>query len=554
MILSRYRSMAFPPSGRALGVLLAIYILAGLTGHDPWKSDDAITIGIVHDMLSEAHWLTPHLAGSPYPDAPLYYWIAALTAKLFSWLLPLHDAARLASAAFTLLALTFILLTARELHGRENAAAAPLILAGSIGFLFHAHEAQPMLAALTAHTAAYWGLALMLRRPTPGAAIFGLALAPGFLANGLAAMLPLLLAAACLPACASDRLRLAGRLLAATVFAMLLSGLWLLPLLFVAPDFFAAFWQSEWAQLGKPEKPLINALRYLNMLPWYAWPALPLAGWTLWIKRRNLRSTALTLPLLWFASVWLTLGIGLEARSTTALLLLPPLVLLAVPAIGTLRRGAANAFDWFGMVTFTLFAAIAWIGWCAMVFGWPPRLARQVVRLEPGFVGRFDALACAIALAATLAWLWLIARSPRSPMRAITHWMAGLSLFWLLIVTLWMPWIDYGKTYRPLSAALLAALPEQPGCIANANLPNSILASLDYFDGIRTTPASSPAGRQCTWLLVQVSTRSSDTPNPGAGWKKVWENARPSDRRDRFRLYRRDPLAKADSPLFPAPQ
>ena len=61
--------------------------------------------------------------------------------------------------------MAFILLAARELHGRDHAAAGPLILAGSIGFLFHAHEAQPMLAALTANTAAFWALTLMPRRP-----------------------------------------------------------------------------------------------------------------------------------------------------------------------------------------------------------------------------------------------------------------------------------------------------------------------------------------------------------------------------------------------------
>ena len=97
----------------------------------------------------------------PYPDAPLYYRTAASFVHLFSWLLPIHDAARLASGLFTLLALEFILLAARERHGRDHAAAAPLILAGSLGFLFHAHEAQPMLAALTAHTAAYWAVTLM---------------------------------------------------------------------------------------------------------------------------------------------------------------------------------------------------------------------------------------------------------------------------------------------------------------------------------------------------------------------------------------------------------
>jgi len=171
-------------SSLGLVLLCAAWVFLGLVGHDPWKTDDAISIGLAYDIVRGGDWLVLKLAGQPYADAPLYYWAAAITTHLFSWLLPAHDAARLSSGVFTLLALEFILLAARELHGRDHAAAAPLLLAGSIGFLFHAHEAQPMLAALTAHAAAYWALTLRLRRPRYAAVVFACALALGFLANG----------------------------------------------------------------------------------------------------------------------------------------------------------------------------------------------------------------------------------------------------------------------------------------------------------------------------------------------------------------------------------
>ncbi|MBN9424660.1 MAG: hypothetical protein J0I91_19640, partial [Candidatus Accumulibacter sp.] len=90
---SHSRGIALPPHGWGLVLLLVLYILPGLIGHDPWKVDDAVTIGVVHSMLRDGHWLMPHLAGQPYPDAPFYYWIAAASGQLFSWLLPLHDAA-----------------------------------------------------------------------------------------------------------------------------------------------------------------------------------------------------------------------------------------------------------------------------------------------------------------------------------------------------------------------------------------------------------------------------------------------------------------------------
>jgi 4-amino-4-deoxy-L-arabinose transferase-like glycosyltransferase len=42
-------------------------------------------------------WLSPDLAGRAFHEPPLYYWSAALTGKIFGWLLPLHEAMRLAS-------------------------------------------------------------------------------------------------------------------------------------------------------------------------------------------------------------------------------------------------------------------------------------------------------------------------------------------------------------------------------------------------------------------------------------------------------------------------
>lgn len=538
----RFKGITLPPSGWVLAVLLIAYIFTGLIGHDPWKHDDAISIGIVYDIVSNGNWLTPQLAGQVHPDAPFYYWTAAITAHLFSWLLPLHDAARLASGLYALLALEFILLAARELHGRQQAAAAPLILAGSIGFLFHAHEAQPMLAALSAHAAAYWALALLPRRPRYAAMIFSAALTLGFLANGLLPVLTLL------PLCvftlwqAADRKKSALLLLAALALALALCAGWLLPLQSSSPQYLADFFHGELATLSRPVQVPSNVVRYLNLLLWYAWPALPLAAWALWSKRRTLSATAQALPIATFVAVLLMLGLWVEVSSAATLLLLPPLVLLAVPGVVSLRRGAANAFDWFGMMTFTLFAAVVWIVWNAMVFGWPERLARQVVRLEPGFVGQFNLIGCAVSIVSTLIWFWLIVTSPRSPMRGIMHWMAGLTLFWLLIAALWMPWIDYGKTYRPLSASLAKALPARVNCIANINLPDAILASLDYFDAIRTVAQNSAPGKACDWLLVQ----GEPPPEAVAGWHETWAGRRPSDRResDKFHLYRRDSRPK----------
>ncbi|HWS14012.1 MAG TPA: glycosyltransferase, partial [Rhodocyclaceae bacterium] len=87
-----------PPPGPHLVVLGAIYLILGLLGRDPWKADDVTHFGIAYGMLEGRGWLVPGLAGEPLPDTPpLYYWIAAGFARLAGGLLPLHDAARLAT-------------------------------------------------------------------------------------------------------------------------------------------------------------------------------------------------------------------------------------------------------------------------------------------------------------------------------------------------------------------------------------------------------------------------------------------------------------------------
>ena len=536
----RFKGISLPPSGWVLAILLTIYIFIGLIGHDPWKHDDAISIGIAYDIVTNGHWLVPQLAGQVYIDAPLYYWVSACTAHLFSWLLPFHDAARLASGLFTLLALEFILLAARELYGRERATAAPLILAGSIGFLFHAHEAQPMLAALTAYTAAYWALTLMPRRPGFATSILGFALALGFLANGLLPVLTLLPVMALSIWLSPERARCARHVALSVITALLIVATWLVPLQILAPNHLSEFLQHEAAELTSSGQQLYDILRYLNTLLWYAWPALPLAAWALWSKRRFFATRPIALPAYSFLAVLLMLGLGVELKSSSALLLLPPLVLLAVPGVTSLRRGAANAFDWFGMMTFTFFAAVVWIAWAAMVFGWPERLSRQVVRLEPGFVGHFSLIAFVFSVAITAVWFWLIVTSPRSPMRGIMHWMAGLTLFWVLLAALWMPWIDYGKSYRPVAESLTQAMQADKGCVTSVNLQDSIRASLNYFANIHTIPQSSASSRHCDWLLIHGEPRNEKKLS-AAGWQQTWEGKRPGDRHRStvFHLYRR---------------
>ena len=276
----------------------------------------------------------------------------------------------------------------------------------------------------------------------------------------------------------------------------------------------------------------------MGMLPWFAFPAMPLAAWTLWIRRRNLQTPNLLLPLAFLLITLLLLAWTFRPREIPALLMLPPLALLATTGALALRRGAASAFDWFAMLTFSLFTVVVWIGWSAMALGWPTKLAERALILRPGFVGQIHWFALLVGIAATIWWLWLIATAPRSPYRSLTHWTLGFTTLWLLATSLVLPWFDYGKTYRPVAQAIAKALPDNHGCLAERGLSETQLASMAYFVEIEPVAEDSKAGQACNWLLVVGDTRR-ELAAPSGQWTKVWEGNRPGDRKEKFRLYRR---------------
>jgi 4-amino-4-deoxy-L-arabinose transferase-like glycosyltransferase len=204
--------------------------------------------------------------------------------------------------------------------------------------------------------------------------------------------------------------------------------------------------------------------------------------------------------------------------------------------LNDLRRGAANSLAWFGAMTFSLLGGLIWLGYCALQTGFPPRVAANAARLEPGFVAQFAWLPLIAAVALTLAWIALILRSQHSPQRSVTFWAAGLALFWALAMLLWLPWIDYGKSYRQMARSLQASLARHPGCIASHGLGEAQRAALDYHEGIVTVRAEIRPRHACRLLLVQSNARLPEA-SPGESWKRIWEGNRVGDRSEKFRLY-----------------
>ncbi|HET6265782.1 MAG TPA: glycosyltransferase family 39 protein, partial [Usitatibacter sp.] len=433
-------------------VLVLTWMLPGLVGHDPWK-DEAPAFGAVLEILRSGDWLALRIAGEPYLEkAPLFLWVAAAFAKVFAGLLPLHDAARLASGVFVAGTLGFLSLACLELMGDRAVRLGVLLFIGSLGLLLRAHEMTSDLAGLMGIAMALYGLALAQRRPYVGGVVAGVGTGVAFLGDGFLPLGMMLMLMALLPAISAfwrTRSYAATAAIAAACAAPLVA-LWPLALASASPEW-ARAWLDSVAHFGDPasRESGFGLFYILRILPWYAWPAWPLAAWTLWRSRRTLAArTDLLMPLAAFAAFFIVGSIFGGTRDVNAMPLLLPLALLGVAELDSLPRGAASALDWFGVTTFLLFAAVLWVGWTGAVAGKPDFAVAWLTREVPGFKYQFSFLAFALAALLTLVWLVVVARSLRSTRRAVVNWTAGIAMIWMLMMTLGVPLVDQARSYR----------------------------------------------------------------------------------------------------------
>ncbi|MDB5800311.1 MAG: hypothetical protein JWL63_1250 [Rhodocyclales bacterium] len=532
--------------GWALIFLFLAYILPGNIGHAPWRGDDVLHIATTASMMHSGDWLVPRIAGLAFLDLPpLHYWLGALTGTLLGWLLPLHDAIRLASVAV----LAFGLWALRDAAKRfapgdeleKTSGNATLLLAlSSMGLLIHAHEAQPLITLFASAAGALWALSMLGSEPRRGMLLAGGFVGAAFLAGGLPGLI--LTLPPCIVALTISKPSdgpTARHVLAGALIAIALVALWPLLLVLRNPNLLTQWWQQELFDIaaGFSWKRL-SALS--GLLSWFAWPLWPIAGWALWHRRRQIASAPYAVPLAaLLGALWIVITTG-SVRPANALPLLPPLILLAGPEVSRLRKGASNLLDWFGIMTFTLFGAFLWVSWSALHLGRPLALARNVARLTPDFVPHISWWAIPIAALLSLAWFIALARLPRFPLRGVLRWALGVTLTWGLATTLWLDWFDYDKNYTRIASQIAEQVRgSKSPCVMEIGAGDVQRAALDYFSDIRLQRFSK-SNTRCDLVLSYRAGRNLLT-QPGDGWTLQWNQSKGRGRlQEQFALFRRN--------------
>jgi 4-amino-4-deoxy-L-arabinose transferase-like glycosyltransferase len=559
-----------------------IYGLAGLFGRDPWKNEDAAGFGVMWQLGdgNAQDWLMPNIVGRPVSeDGPLVFWVGGLMIRLFGGWLGAPDASRLATALFYFGTCAFIwystyLLGRRDevqpfafafggqpdarSYGRALADGALLIFLACVGLAMRGHETTAQVGQVCFIAFILYGMVRSLDKPVQGSLWFGVGLGALCLASGpiLAAAL---LGASLVAGIACRPLPLKRLVAIGLPIALAIVGAWMAAAYFGAtvPDDAVAYIR-EWSRYdrhtyGAPS--LLTAGFIARNFFLFSWPVWPIAAFA-WLSWRGMRRAAhVALPLAILAMLFVLLVLQRSPGDVQFILLLPPMAILAAFALPTLPRAAINAIDWFALLFFTIFGGFIWFMWIAKTTGWPPKIANNVFRQIPGFQHTFTLSAVAIAVAVTLAWIlivrWRLSRAPKQIWRPVVISAAGTTLMWVIAMTLWLPSINYGKTYRDVAQAAALALPSTYRCVQPIRMGDAQLASFAYFGQIRF---GGPA-EACDVLLRHDAVDYGAPSNISHfEWRLIWEGRRPADRDERFRLYRLVDTSHAAPPRPSAPQ
>lgn len=539
------RQLEKPTEKPWLLLLLAfVWLWPGIISHDLWKPNEPVLHAAIQSVLTGNHVWVPEVAGRAYVEQPpLYVWVGALLQKLFSpWLMSEFTANRLTTVLFMSIGLACAGGTGRHLLGRRHGRSVVLILIGCVGLMLAGHR-------MDAWSITFAGFAMSLyamTRANDHTALAGFGLALGwflvFMSSSLSELgLVMIIAISMLVFARWRSGRYAVILLMALVLAVPLMSVWPYALYQSQPEAFSLWWNHyAFGGFGGWKHSLLGHEfgYYFKVALWYVFPAWPLAVWT-FIKRDKVDHRVWQVCGVWLLVGVLWLGLMRETYTENALILVLPLAVLGAAQLDSLRRGAVAFLNWFGVMLFGALALFLWLGFMAMNFGWPAKLAERSAYFSPYYRPEFNYFPIIIAVLFSLLWLWAVTRKHVRGRQAVTNWAAGMTLGWSLLMTLFLPWLDAAKSYRPvvmqfqdaLHPNTLQRLQAGEDCLyIDPNNNQSGLLAWQAYSNIRITISESEA---CHYQLQIAKAHDAQV---SGDWQLVWQGHRPREDNEHFML------------------
>jgi hypothetical protein len=534
----------------ALWLFCLAYVIPGFIGRDPWRSQDLASFGMMREIAEgrSTWWPLSFLGDAPDIAALLPYWLGAVAIQYAPGWMPIDFAARIPFALLLAITLIATWYAVYYLGRRPEAQPVPFAFGGEaqptdyaramadggllamiamLGLAQLSHETTAYSAQLAFTALLFYAYAASPYRiwlPGICAAIASVALAlSGVPAFGMA----LAFAGAIARAIQTDTharpwaLYFAALGVAAAVLSLQL-GLW-------------------HAHMGQIPLDWITWRSWGKLMLWFTWPAWPMALVGLWKWRAWWRHLHIALPLA-LASVIVIATIIAPLPDRSLLLAAPTLACLAAFALPTLQRNISALIDWFTLLFFSGCGIVIWVVWLAMQTGFPSQPAANVRRLVPGFEASFSTWPFMVALLASAAWLWLVAwragRHRDALWKSLVLPASGAATSWLLLMTLWMPMLNYVRSDVSLVRQVTRYIKPAGSCVSVHGISQSEATALAFHGQLKLEDFSKQS--QCQWLVVNALEQHVFSNAAQANqWKQVGSARRRSSNYDDLQIYQR---------------
>ena len=562
-------------SRRILWLFCLAYILPGFVGREPWKNADVSAFGYMLEIFNgQSSWLAPQSLGQAAEGSALLpYWLGAWALQLApSWLEP---AFTVRVPFMLLLVLTFLATWHGVYYLARSPRALPVVFAfggeakpkdyartiadggllaliACLGLAQFSHETTPALSQVCFTAIIFYAVSALPyhRAAAAGAFLVGLL---GLTLSGAPSVAVALGVGSALifvtDAQFEDNKRDAIERIDRWHY-----GLWMAFCIVCAAVLATTL--NVWRFTATlPTATWQEAQTASRLLLWFAWPAWPLAIWTLWRWRRQYSSLHVALPLL-FAGVAVAAMLFTRTSDRALLLGLPAMATLAAFALPTLERRLSALIDWFTLFFFSVVGLLIWGIWISMQTGASLQSINFVNKLVPGYVPSFAWLPFLVAIFGTLAWLylvmWRVGRHRTAMWKSMVLPAGGTALCWLLLMTLWLPILDFARSYAPLVQRVSETIGKQ-ACVQIYGLSPGQAAAFAYHGGMNLQllkpeinseivpeKLSSPtANESCPWLIVDADAEQNLSSLNMSSWRFVTKVRRPSDDNEDVLLYRR---------------
>ncbi|MHC8946827.1 4-amino-4-deoxy-L-arabinose transferase-like glycosyltransferase [Advenella incenata] len=557
-------------SRTALLVVGVLYIFAGLFYRDPWKTDDLTGLATMLTAFrgQEHAWLLPQIGNYAYAqEGPLLTWIGTLFIQVFSPVFMLFQApleAQITAARLPIFIYFFVIIWATwygtyllarrkecqplalpfggepnpQDYGRMIADAAVLFIIATIGIVIRMHETSNFPLIMMCQAVAFYGMARMLDHPVQGSTLAGLGLGAAFLTRGAIGGVPVLLALIALLFFRNFGRQQKLWLLWSVALAAACCLVWLAAANNTSSYWANSyiFWNNSLFSLPSPTE-IFSTLRDLS---WFLWPTWPFMIIALWNWRKWMDAPHIFIPALLLGAAVLTVVFQKDAFESEYAMLAVPCAILASLSLPTLRRSFVNTLDWFSIMIMSLAMVATWLGWVALNFGWPPKIHHNITRLLTGFEPHISAITLILALVVCLAWIWTVSwrlrSNPAVLWRGIVLSATGLTLTWMLLALLWLPSINYNRSYKAVSEELATVIDENnipADCIRQHGVGLGQRAAFYVFEGLQFS-----FDAQCQYVLLQTTFEKIEDeaePYPDNA-TLIWQGKRRPDRHEVFRL------------------